>query len=130
MMTLPGVTTRTQADFRLSFSDTTTFNVNGGRGSMNNVTLDGSHNTDVGDNGSQYTQPSLDAIGEFKVATSAFAAEYGRIFGTMISATTKAGGKSYHGGVYYFGRNNFFDARPPFDGTGRKTKLQLHQFGG
>jgi hypothetical protein len=130
MMTLPGVTTSNQSDFRLSFSDTTTFNVNGGRGSMNNVTLDGSHNTDVGDNGAQYSQPSLDAVGEFKVATSAFAAEYGRIFGTMISATTKAGGKQYHGVFYYFGRNNFFDARPPFDMTGKKTKLQFHQFGG
>ncbi|MCX6626165.1 MAG: carboxypeptidase-like regulatory domain-containing protein [Candidatus Solibacter sp.] len=130
MMTLPGVASSAQSDFRLSFSDTTTFNVNGGRGSMNNVTLDGSHNTDVGDNGAQYSQPSLDAVGEFKVATSAFAAERGRIFGTMISATTKAGGKKYHGTVYYFGRNNAFDARPPFDVTGRKVKLQFHQFGG
>src|SRR5262249_44794406 len=130
LMTLPGVASSAQSDFRLSFSDTTTFNVNGGRGSMNNVTLDGSHNTDVGDNGAQHSQPSLDAVGEFKVATSAFAAEYGRIAGTMISATTKAGGKQYHGVFYYFGRNNAFDARPPFDLTGKKTKLQFHQFGG
>src|SRR5262249_32716728 len=50
--------------------------------------------------------------------------------GTMISATTKAGGKQYHGVFYYFGRNNAFDARPPFDLTGKKTKLQFHQFGG
>lgn len=130
IMTLAGVTTSNQSDFRLSFSDTTTFNVNGGRGSANNVTLDGTHNTDVGDNGAQYTQPSLDAVGEFKVQTSAFAAEYGRIFGTMISATTKAGGKQYHGVFYYFGRKNALDARPPFDMTGKKTKLQFHQFGG
>jgi len=86
MMTLPGVTTSAQSDFRLSFSDTTTFNVNGTRSSMNNVMLDGTHNTDVGDNGAQYSQPSLDAVGEFKVASSGFAAEFGRISGIAITA--------------------------------------------
>ncbi|MBI3207482.1 MAG: carboxypeptidase regulatory-like domain-containing protein [Candidatus Solibacter usitatus] len=130
LLTLPGVTTSAQSDFRLSFSATTGFNVNGGRDSQNNVMLDGTHNTDVGDNGAQYTQPSLDAIGEFKVATSGFAAEFGRIAGVAISASTKAGGKKYNGALYYFGRNDVMDARPPFDITGRKTKLRFHQFGG
>jgi hypothetical protein len=32
--------------------------------------------------------------------------------------------------LFYFGRNNALDARPPFDLTGKKTKLQFHQFGG
>lgn len=130
ILTLPGVTTDAQSDFRLSFSATTGFNVNGGRASMNSVLLDGTHNTDVGDNGAQYSQPSLDAVGEFKVATSAFAAEFGRISGVAITATTKGGGKQYRGGLFYFGRNEALDARPPFDMTGRKTKLRFHQFGG
>jgi hypothetical protein len=130
MLTLPGVTTDAQSDFRMQFNLTTGFNVNGARSSMNNVTFDGSANMDVGDNGSQYTQPSLDAIGEFKVKTSAFAAENGRNSGVLISAATKAGGKTYHGTLFEFLRNDAFDARPPFDTTGVKTKLRMNQFGG
>ena len=130
ILTLPGVATDAQSDFRMSFNLTTGFNVNGQRSSMNNVAFDGSSNMDVGDNGSQYTQPSLDAIGEFKVKTSAFAAEHGRNSGIMISATTKAGGKAYHGTLFDFLRNDALDARPPFDTTGLKTKLRFNQFGG
>ena len=58
---------------------------------MNNVYLDGSINTDVGANDGQYTQLSMDAVGEFKVQTSVFNAEYGRNPGVLISATTKSG---------------------------------------
>jgi hypothetical protein len=132
ILTLPGVLAASdaQSDFRMSFNLTTGFNVNGQRTSMNNVAFDGSPNLDVGDNGSQYTQPSLDAIGEFKVKTSAFAAEHGRNSGVMISATTKAGGKQYHGTLYEFLRNDAMDARLPFDTTGLKTKLRFNQFGG
>ncbi len=130
LLTLPGVTTDAQSDFRMSFSATTGFNVNGGRSSANNVQLDGAHNTDVGDNGAQYTQPSLDAIGEFKIQTSGFAAELGRISGTAITASTKAGSRQYHGALFYFGRNEALDARPSFDMTGIKNKLRFNQFGG
>ena len=76
--TLPGVVSNDRSDFRLAFNNTDAFNVNGLRGSANNVYLDGSINTDVGANDGQYTQISLDAVGEFKVQTSAFNAEYGR----------------------------------------------------
>lgn len=70
MRTLPGVVSNDRSDFRLAFNNTDSFNVNGLRGSMNNVFLDGSINTDVGANDGQYTQISLDAVGEFKVQTS------------------------------------------------------------
>ena len=76
MRTLPGVVTSYNSDFRLAFNNTDQFNVNGLRGSMNNVFLDGSVNTDVGANDGQYTQISLDAVGEFRVQTSTFNAEY------------------------------------------------------
>src|SRR5581483_846880 len=78
LRTLPGIVSNDASDFRLAFNNTDSFNVNGLRGSMNNVYLDGSINTDVGANDGQYTQLSLDAVGEFKVQTSVFNAEYGR----------------------------------------------------
>src|SRR5258708_17465520 len=97
MKTLPGVVSNDQSDFRLAFNSTNNWNTNGLRGSMNNASLDGGINTDVGANDGQYTQVSLDAVGEFKLQTSTFNSEYGRSAGVMISATTKAGTRQFHG---------------------------------
>lgn len=73
LRTLPGVISNTQSDFNLAFNSTHGFNVNGLRDTANNVYLDGTINTDVGANDGQFTQMSLDAIGEFKLQTSTFA---------------------------------------------------------
>ena len=129
MRTLPGVVSNDRTDFRLAFNNTDSFNVNGLRGSNNNVFLDGAINTDVGANDGQFTQVSLDAVGEFKVQTSTFNAEYGRNPGIMISVNTKSGGKNFHGTLYEFGRNNALDARQPFDRSGTTQKLRFNQFG-
>src|SRR6266511_106037 len=125
---LPGVTSNTQSDFNLAFNSTQGFNVNGLRDTANNVYLDGTINTDVGANDGQFTQMSLDAIGEFKVQNSVFNAEHGRNPGVLISATTKSGGSQFHGTAYEFLRNEALDARDPLAAT--KPKLRLNQFGG
>ncbi|MEZ5400656.1 MAG: carboxypeptidase-like regulatory domain-containing protein [Bryobacteraceae bacterium] len=130
MRTLPGVVSNNASDFRLAFNNTDQFNVNGLRGSMNNFFLDGSINTDVGANDGQYTQLSMDAVGEFKVQTSVFNAEHGRNPGILLSASTKSGGRQFHGTLYEFVRNNKFDARQPFDTTGATQPLRFNQFGG
>ncbi|MCZ2153747.1 MAG: carboxypeptidase regulatory-like domain-containing protein, partial [Bryobacterales bacterium] len=130
MRTLPGVVSNDRSNFRLAFNNTDAFNTNGLRGSMNNVFLDGTINTDVGANDGQFTQISLDAVGEFKVQTSTFNAEYGRNPGVFISINTKSGGKRFHGTAYEFFRNNALDARRPFDTTGKVSKLRFNQYGG
>jgi hypothetical protein len=130
--TLPGVVSNDTSDFRLAFNNTDAFNVNGLRGSMNNVFLDGSINTDVGANDGQYTQVSLDSVGEFKVQTNNFAAEFGRNPGVLISISTKSGSSAYHGTAYEFLRNDAFDANQFFRNLqGQpKAKLRFNQFGG
>ena len=128
LRTLPGVTSNTQSDFNLAFNSTQGFNVNGLRDTANNVYLDGTINTDVGANDGQFTQMSLDAIGEFKLQNSVFNAEHGRNPGVLISATTKSGGKQFHGTAYEFLRNEALDARDSLAAT--KAKLRLNQFGG
>jgi hypothetical protein len=130
MRTLPGVVSNDRSDFRLAFNNTDSFNTNGLRGSMNNFYLDGTINTDVGANDGQYTQLSMDAVGEFKEQNSVFNAEYGRNPGILLSATTKSGGGDFHGTAYEFLRNNALDARLPFDTTGKTAKLRFDQFGG
>ncbi|MFN7931279.1 MAG: TonB-dependent receptor [Blastocatellia bacterium] len=128
LRTLPGVTSNATSDFNLAFNSTQGFNVNGLRDTANNVYLDGTINTDVGANDGQFTQMSLDAIGEFKLQNSVFNAEHGRNPGVLISATTKSGGKAFHGTAYEFMRNEALDARAPLSAT--KAKQRLNQFGG
>ena len=131
--TLPGIVSTSNTDFNLAFNSTTGFFVNGYRSSANNVYLDGAINTDVGANDGQYTQLSLDAVGEFKVLSGNYNAEYGRSPGVNIQINTKSGTRDFHGTVYEFNRNDFFDANkyelnhtsPPT----KISKLRFNQFG-
>ena len=52
---------------------------NGARFDQNNLTLDGISNVDTGNNGDQLATISLDSVQEFKMLTSNYQAEYGRI---------------------------------------------------
>jgi hypothetical protein len=128
MKTLPGVTSNNGSDFQLQFNNTDQMHVNGLRGSANNVFLDGAINTDVGANDGQYTQLSIDAVGEFKVETSNFAAEYGRNPGVLIAINTKSGTKQFHGGLYEFNREDGFGATP--FGQTSTSFLRFNQYGG
>lgn len=127
MKTLPGVVSNNGSDFQLQFNNTDQMHVNGLRGSDNNVFLDGAINTDVGANDGQYTQLSLDAVGEFKVMTGNYNAEYGRNPGVMISVNTKSGGQQYHGTLYEFNREDGFGAIPY--GQTTTAFLRFNQWG-
>src|SRR5688572_31426692 len=129
LKTLPGVATN-DTGFRLAFNSTEGFMVNGLRQSMNNVMLDGTPNTDTGANDGQYTQLSLDAVGEFKLQSSAFNAEFGRNAGVLITSTTRSGGQQFRGTLYGFRRDGKWDAAPHDSLTGAKLPLDYNQFGG
>lgn len=132
MTTLPGVVTNNQSQFRLVFNQTNDFFVNGMRGTANNFFLDGVINTDVGANDGEYTNLSLDAVGEFKTLTGNFNAEYGRSPGVMILVNTKSGGDRFHGTAYEFDRNTVFDANDWFSNHAGSPRavLRFNQFGG
>ena len=129
LKTLPGVATN-DTGFRLAFNSTEGFMVNGLRQSMNNVMLDGTPNTDTGANDGQYTQLSLDAVGEFKLQNSAFNAEHGRNAGVLITSTTRSGGKQFRGTIYGFRRDGKWDAALHDSLTGAKVPLDYKQIGG
>ena len=111
MNTVPGMSSSARNDFDVNFNDVSQFHGLGGRGSQNNFYLDGSPNLDVGDNQSQYTQPSIDSIAEFRVLQSGFNAEYGRNEGMAVAVQTKSGAARFHGTAYEYLRNDFFDAK-------------------
>ena len=129
MSTVPGMGSSAQSDFNVNFNDVSQFHALGGRGSENNMYLDGSPNIDVGDNQSQYTQASVDTIAEFRVLQSGFNAEYGRNSGMVIAVQTKSGAAAFHGTAYEYLRNNYFDAKCVQCNT-LQPQLRYNQFGG
>jgi Carboxypeptidase regulatory-like domain/TonB-dependent Receptor Plug Domain len=132
LTTLPGVVTNNNSQFRLVFNQTDDFYVNGMRGTANNFFLDGIINTDVGANDGEYTNLSIDAVGEFKTLTGNFNAEYGRSPGVMILINTKSGGQSFHGTAYEFNRNTDYNANDWFSNHNGSPRadLKFNQFGG
>jgi hypothetical protein len=80
--------------------------------------------------GSQFRlQTSIENIQEFRVDSSNYPAEYGTGTGGQINVIGKSGGNAFRGSLFYYIRNDAFDARNFFDGA-EKSPLRLNQFGG
>src|SRR6266850_4541922 len=75
------------------------YTVNGVRGVNNNVSIDGSRVIDIGSNNGTIITANNDMVQEVTVKTSNYAAEYGSST-VQVFATTKGGGKDYHGELY------------------------------
>jgi hypothetical protein len=88
--------------------------------------LDGTYNTDVQLGGNLLPNP--DALQEFRVLTSNYDAEFGRLSGGVVDAITRSGTNRYHGLVYDYLRNNIFNAKNWF--LTSVTPLHQNQFGG
>ena len=111
-------------------------NVHGNRSLQNNFLLDGvannSFSTNVQELTTQISRPSVDAIDEFKVVTSPYAAEYGWSPGAAIIVNTKSGTNRFRGGVYDFYRDDRMDAINYFAKAANQPKAtnNQNQFGG
>jgi hypothetical protein len=115
-------------------------------GLLNNNTIDGGDNNQAffaEERGRTRISYSISqaAIREFQVNTSSYSAEYGRSAGGVVNAITKSGTNDFHGGAFYYQRNNKWGARNPlstiqqqvngvFTPVGFKPKDVRHQFGG
>ncbi|HMF75961.1 MAG TPA: TonB-dependent receptor, partial [Bryobacteraceae bacterium] len=113
------------------------FNANGMRSTYNNFLMDGLDNNAYSTSNQGFSnevaQPSPDAIAEFKVITSNYSAEYGRVGGAVVNAAMRSGTNGFHGTAYDFLRNTqlnaigyIFNQR---SSTFLKPTLQRNQFG-
>jgi outer membrane receptor protein involved in Fe transport len=85
------------------------YHVNGLRGEYNNVSIDGSRVIDIGSNNGTIITANVDMVQEVKIQSSNYAAEHGSS-GVQISATTKGGGKDFHGTLYTYIRDAAINA--------------------
>jgi len=72
-------------------------------------------------------KPSVDAISEFKVVTTSYAAEYGRSSSGVVSVDLKSGGNRIHGSGFEFIRNDAVDAQKDF--SQNKPPFKYNDFG-
>jgi Carboxypeptidase regulatory-like domain len=128
------------------------FSVNGQRTSSNYFTVDGvSANVGINSTRGTYTGQSgsaqlpgltaqggtnalvsVDALQEFRIQTSSYAPEFGRMPGGQVSLVTRSGTNAFHGSVFEYYRNDALDANDWFANRNHlpKAKLRQHDLGG
>lgn len=75
-------------------------------------------------------RPSPDAVQELHVQTGTYPAQYGGYMGLQLNLVTKSGSNDFHGSVFEFVRNNYFDARGFFEKAGTpQAPFRQNQFG-
>ncbi|HWB86490.1 MAG TPA: carboxypeptidase regulatory-like domain-containing protein [Bryobacteraceae bacterium] len=84
-------------------------NLNGNREQANYYVLDGLDNNEFVDNNVAYS-PNVDAIQEFNVITNNPSAEFGHFLGGVINVSLKSGTNQFHGNLFEYLRNDFFNA--------------------
>jgi len=103
---------------------------NGNREGDNNFLYDGI------DNNERLTisivlRPAVEAVREFKVQTSLYAADVGRNSGAVVDVITKSGTNQLHGSAFEYLRNSAMDARSFFNKAGTPfPAFRFNQFGG
>lgn len=89
--------------------------VNGVRSEYSSVSIDGVNaNTNARGIDRVETPLNTDAISEVKILSNNYQAEYGGTSGTPINAVTKSGTREFHGTVYYYNRNEAYNANDFF----------------
>jgi outer membrane receptor protein involved in Fe transport len=96
--------------------------VNGQHFSGTGYQLDGTENRDP-ILGIIVVNPNFEAIGETKITSQNYDAEFGQAIAGVVSVSTKSGTNEIHGAAYAFRRNDELQARNPF------TQAQLNPQG-
>ena len=118
---------------KTSSSEAGQFSVNGQRANANYFTIDGvsaNIGVSVGQlptqaatgalpglsaSGGTNNLVSIDALQEFKIQTSSYAAEFGRTPGAQVQLITRAGTNQFHGSAFDYIRNEIFEANDWFN---------------
>jgi len=125
MQLIPGAVNSTNIDLENDAHGSQT-NINGTRANFNGFLFDGMSNKGL--SGGTNAEPSPDFVGEYRIETNNFDAQYSSSAGSITDVATKTGTNSFHGDVYEFFRNDALNARNFFDGA-TKSEWRQNQFG-
>src|SRR6267154_2066606 len=136
---VPGTVTPPQNGFLtapLRAQGSFAFNSAGGREDSVNFMINGINLSDPVQNQITF-QPTINTVAEAKIDNQTFSAEYGRNSGSIVNIATRSGSNQWHGELYDFLRNSYFDARN-FTNTTRlahgsgnpQSPFKRNQFGG
>jgi hypothetical protein len=104
-------------------------NTAGARETQVNFMVNGINLADTA-NGQITFQPSLSTLDEFKVDNSSYSAAEGRNAGAIVNIGTRSGTNQFHGELFEYMRNNYFDARNFFNkDTAPQSQFIRHDFG-
>jgi carboxypeptidase family protein len=133
--TIPGVTrgiigSNIDGAGGIGWRDSASFSANGQRSRDNNFLLDGVDNNETWIQ-SVVVFPSVDALDEFKLQTSTYAAEFGRSLGGVVNLQVKSGSNQLRGGAFGFLRDDALDANNFFNNRAgiAKAPFRQRQFG-
>ena len=106
----------------------------GQRGTLNSLVIDGANNDNtffgqaLGRTGSGRApyQFSQDAVKEFQVNANAYSAEYGRAGGAVINVVTKSGTNEFDGTLFYFLRDEAYNANDYINEINNRAKSPYH----
>jgi hypothetical protein len=126
---LPGVV-GSGGSSSLGTSNTPT--INGVNSEYNTATIDGVTGNTRGLS-TLDTPLNLDAVQEVTVMASNYQAQYGKSAGSNINFVTKSGTQQFHGGVYYYFRNEALNANAyftKFNGNLVRPRYRFNTYGG
>jgi hypothetical protein len=123
-LTTPGVTS--DRGPRTGAGATSGLSINGQSARYNNVLVDGLDNNDSSV-GSVRATFSQEAVQEYQVIQSSFAAEYGRTAGGIVNVVTRSGSNDFHGSGFFFFRDESLAADNKLTGT--TTPFEQLQYG-
>ena len=109
----------------------TTSQMGGGLAQQNGLLIDGAESRGTTEGGTSYSIP-VEAVQEFKVETTTYAADLGRAIGGIVIIATKSGTDTFHGTGYEFLRNNHLNANGWQNNRNNigKSLFQRNVFGG
>jgi len=104
--------------------------IDGAPGELSGIVMDGV-NLQLTDGAEVNIDPTADALSEFKIESGVLDPSYGYTAGGVINMVTKSGTGQFHGSLYEYLRNDFFDARNYFlPVSSSKPEFRYNQYGG
>lgn len=100
LLSVPGVSQLGAG--QTGFANGVSFSSNGGRLRSNNFMIDGQDINDPSVSGGQIALNNPDAIGEVRIITNQFLAEYGRNSGSVVNFIGKSGTNNLRGSAFWF----------------------------